>query len=41
MTDEEMYQQLKETDNECMMDAEEWKALRIKQLEREGGNWSS
>lgn len=38
MTDEETYQHLK--DNDDLMNAEEWKKLRLVELKRIGLNWS-
>ena len=41
MTDEEVYQHLKNNkDNKSFMDADEWKALRLVQLGKEGRVWS-
>ena len=40
MTDEEMYQQLKHNTLPGLMDAEEWKGLRLIQLNKEGRIWS-
>lgn len=43
MTDEESYNNIKELNKmypELFMDAEEWKALRMRTLKAEGKNWS-
>lgn len=41
MTDEEIYQKLKEEQTyEGVMKAEEWKKRRMKELRKEGRNWS-
>lgn len=40
MTDEEVYQALKETTDNIYMDAEEWKERRLKILEEEGKEWT-
>lgn len=39
-TDEEVYQQLKKSSLDSLMDAEEWKKLRIIELKRKGKVWS-
>jgi hypothetical protein len=40
MTDEEVYQMLKENCNPNYMDADEWKKLRLIQLKKDGKSWS-
>ncbi len=39
-TDEEVYQDLKKNCPEGFMSAKRWKDKRIKQLKKEGKNWS-
>ena len=40
-TDEEVYRDLKRLKGDPdLMDAEEWKKKRLKQLKKEGRNWS-
>jgi len=41
-TDQEVYKMLKENykKNNDLMNPEEWKKLRLKQLKKEGKNWS-
>lgn len=39
-TDEETYQMLKRKKDKDLMDAEQWKRLRLKQLKKEGKKWS-
>lgn len=40
ITDEEVYQFLKKAKNKSLMNAEEWKKLRLKELKRLGLNWA-
>lgn len=40
MTDEETYQMLKSDRDSDMMDADEWKNLRLIELNRRGKSWS-
>jgi len=41
ITDEEVYQYLLKTKDDCFMNGKEWKRKRLIELKKEGKSWSS